>query len=397
MMIKYSIIIPTLNGINGLKITINFILSLKRNDFELIVSDNHSDDETFNFLKSFDDTRLKVFQPPSRLPHSAHLNFAYSKATGEWVNHIGDDDLIFSNRFEYFDNLVDKANHEEADIIVGNSIRYVWPDNIYENENTVSLLNFGNVSNTYNIFKSIVYYKKMINSLTIPGGGEFILRKSVYDKLVEKLGYFCPDYPYVEFFGFRSAVFYSRKIMVVDAPFYINGRMSKSIGNVLLSNKNSFNWNFENPFGKWQYCPINTYAYNTISLDAALAVEKKIKTNYINKFYWQSISIKYALGSARGTTINNYKQSRLTILKGCFMFYPIGFPLAFLNELFIKFSTELSNYFLSSNKSNTFDHYPFFGDSVKGELLGVESIIDLANRYPEFFSKAISEKKININ
>lgn len=388
-MIKYSIIIPTLNGHSSLKITINYILGLNRNDFELIVSDNHSDDETFQFLTQIDDPRLKVFQPPSRMPHSAHLNFAYSKASGEWINHIGDDDLIFSNRFEFLDDLLILAEEKSADIIVGNSIRYVWPENLYENENTISLINYAYVLNKHKIYSSEEYFKRMLNSLTIPGGGEFILKKSVYDLVIKNVGYFCPDYPYVEFFGFRTAVFFSNNIMVTNAPLYINGRMSKSIGNALLSNKNSFDWNFENPHGKWQYCPIDTYAYNTISLDGALAVENTFSTKYINKFYWQQISIKYALGSARGTTLDNRKQSRLTILKGCFNFYPIGFPVA----LIFAFTSKIYNMTLTLKfsffKCNIYKKYPFFGNSVKGEFIGVNSIVDLANMYPVFIAKAV--------
>lgn len=130
---KYSIVIPTLNGYNGLKVTIPYILSSVEGDFEVVVSVNHSNDETLSFLQKIPDVRLRVVQPSMKLPHSEHLNFAYSHARGEWMGHIGDDDLIFPNRFQLLDEIV-----ESCDLVVGDSIRYVWPGNLIEKENTIS-------------------------------------------------------------------------------------------------------------------------------------------------------------------------------------------------------------------------------------------------------------------
>ena len=41
---KYSIVIPSYRGYESLKIIIPYILSIDRNDFEIIVSINHSED-----------------------------------------------------------------------------------------------------------------------------------------------------------------------------------------------------------------------------------------------------------------------------------------------------------------------------------------------------------------
>ena len=109
--LKYSIVIPSYRGFEGLKIIIPYILSIDRDDIEVIVSINHSEDANLSkkFLQSLFDKRLKIFTPNKKLPHSAHLDFAYSKSTGLWVGHLGDDDLILKNRFDYMDKYSDNC------------------------------------------------------------------------------------------------------------------------------------------------------------------------------------------------------------------------------------------------------------------------------------------------
>jgi glycosyltransferase involved in cell wall biosynthesis len=62
---KYSIVIPSFRGFESLKIIIPYILSIDRDDFEVIVSINHSEDAniTKEFLLSLFDKRLKIFTP----------------------------------------------------------------------------------------------------------------------------------------------------------------------------------------------------------------------------------------------------------------------------------------------------------------------------------------------
>lgn len=392
-MLKYSIIIPTLNGKQSLELTIKYILSINRDDFEVIVSDNHSIDGTIELLNSFNDSRLKIFQPPCRLPHSEHLNFAYSKASGLWINHIGDDDLIFKDRFEMLDELLEIAKINDCEILIGKSIRYIWPDNIFEKPNTINLDNFIVGNNDYNVLEAQFYYKELINTLAIPGGGEFILHRNIYEKLVNKLGFFCPSNPHVEFFGLRASVFLAKNILKVDTPFYINGRMSKSIGNALTSNSNSFDWKFENPDGIWKYCPIETYAYNTISMDASLAVEQALGTKYFNNYFWGKVSAKYAITSSRGTDINNKIRAKRYILFNLFKNFPTySILVGLFCQIFDRVSSAFAIRIFNLIPNNYYSKFPFDKKSINGELLNISNIADLADYYPLYKQRS---KKTN--
>ena len=59
--IKYSIIIPVRNGANYLASSAASVLDQRYADYELIISDNHSEDGTAEILQSLKHPRLRGF------------------------------------------------------------------------------------------------------------------------------------------------------------------------------------------------------------------------------------------------------------------------------------------------------------------------------------------------
>ena len=389
---KYSLVIPALNGLASLQVTLPFMLSNPRSDFEIVISDNCSEDGSLDYLNSINDSRLIVVSPSSRLPHSAHLNFVYQHASGEWVNHMGDDDLIFPDRFERLDEITLQAEENSCDIIIGKSIRYIWPENIYEPPNSVNSEGLFEYPDRIEIVGGRKTYRELINTLSIPGGGETLIRRELVQKVIDQFGFICPPDPHVEFFALRVCSYFARNVMKMDRPLYINGRMSMSVGNTLLANKNKFDWRRENLRGSWKYCPLNTFSYCTISLDAALTVEDLLDTNYLNRIFWGSICTKYALGSARGTSIDNEQTPKIRLLYECLTNYPLGCLLGIAQKV----SDKIGGYIVAKIRSILLKF--FFTKSansmllnngiIPAKVLGVSNIVELANWYPKSITSA---------
>ena len=321
--LKYSIVIPSYRGYESLKIIIPYLLSIDRNDFEIVVSINHSEDAELTkiFLESIEDERLKIYMPSHKLPHSSHLNFAYSKTSGEWVGHLGDDDLIIKNRFDYLDK-----HSDSCDLIIGKSVRYVWPNNNFEPSNsTYDQLNF---SHKVNEVSGIKYYHNILNEIGISAGGQWMCKRSVYNKVIENFGFFSPANANVEFFSLRAASRFSRKIFLVDYPMFICGRMNKSAGNTLGEiNKNIFDWSFENP-GWFNKAKMPCANYIVISYDSALRTAEKFGEikKYIKKSLWARFFIGNFFSNYKGCDKNNKKCNNvlyiISIIKN-FHFYLI--------------------------------------------------------------------------
>jgi glycosyltransferase involved in cell wall biosynthesis len=131
MLIKYSIVIPTRNKIEYLPYAIQSVLDTERNDFELIVSNNHSTDGTSEFLEQLNDYRLRVISPPLSLPMAGHYEFAINEARGEWITLLGDDDAVMPYIFDRLDYYINE--YPEVDIISSVRAYFFWKgcENLY--------------------------------------------------------------------------------------------------------------------------------------------------------------------------------------------------------------------------------------------------------------------------
>ena len=121
---KFSIVIPTRNRAEYLPFAVDSVLSVKRTDIELIISNNYSVDGTASYLAGLSDPRLKVIMPAMELPMSKHYEYAISHATGEWVTILGDDDAIMPYLFEQLDYF--SEIYPDISIISSERAYYFW-------------------------------------------------------------------------------------------------------------------------------------------------------------------------------------------------------------------------------------------------------------------------------
>ena len=188
MKVKYSIIIPTRNRAEYLPFAIKSVLNSSRKDIELIVSNNFSTDKTQEILSKISDSRLRVISPNTPLPMSGHYEFALSKAKGEWITILGDDDAVMPHIFESLDKYINKYN--SVDIISSNRSYYFWKgcENIYGNLVVSYSSKFSaKIRLTKNdLFKVLLGLKNCFELPQIYTGG--IIKRSLYDEIKYKSG-----------------------------------------------------------------------------------------------------------------------------------------------------------------------------------------------------------------
>lgn len=90
----FSIVIPTFNRCNFLRIAIKSILRQKDVTFEVIVSDNCSTDNTEKVTKEFNDKRIKYFKNKRNIGFPLNERKAFSKVSGKFVFTLSDDDFV---------------------------------------------------------------------------------------------------------------------------------------------------------------------------------------------------------------------------------------------------------------------------------------------------------------
>ena len=93
-MVKVSVCIPTYNRSDYLKYAINSVLAQSYRDFELIVCDDGSIDDTKEVVNSYQDSRLRYVRHPQNIGRSRNMRSGFDAAVGEYFIKFDDDDAI---------------------------------------------------------------------------------------------------------------------------------------------------------------------------------------------------------------------------------------------------------------------------------------------------------------
>ena len=95
-----SVVMSTYNRAHLLKETVESVLNQSFSDFEFIIIDDCSTDNTLQLLQSFKDNRINVLKNSQNKGCTFNYHIAHNLARGKYVAHIDDDDICFPNRFE---------------------------------------------------------------------------------------------------------------------------------------------------------------------------------------------------------------------------------------------------------------------------------------------------------
>lgn len=121
-----SVVLPTKNRLTYAKESILSILSINRNDFELVISDNSDNPDLENWLThNVNDSRLVYKRIIGSISLSQNFQNGLDHASGVYICTIGDDDTINPEILD----LIDWAIINNADAITPKFILdYLWPD-----------------------------------------------------------------------------------------------------------------------------------------------------------------------------------------------------------------------------------------------------------------------------
>lgn len=124
---KITVIIPTRARLSTLKHTLKTCLSVQADNYEIIVSDNCSQDGTFEYIESLRDPRIRYVNTGKRLSMSHNWEFALSHVMEGFVTFIGDDDGLLPDTV---DRVRACIGTYKLPAVNGKAINYCWPTHI---------------------------------------------------------------------------------------------------------------------------------------------------------------------------------------------------------------------------------------------------------------------------
>lgn len=233
-----SIVVPTINRYETLQPLVLALMDWKSADFEVIIHDNSTDNSSFlSFLSRHADERVRYFHHQGYLSAVANCDLALSKAAGEFVCFIGDDDGLAPQIMELCAWMA--ANKVESAYC--NIALYTWPDS----EHAVA------INNKYNGKLITPDFNRQIKTLdveseytkVIRAGGQAmyhvprvyqgIVAKACLDKVFAQVGTYFPG-PVPDMSNAMALAGKVGRHCFVDAPLIISGHSKKS-----MSGKNS--------------------------------------------------------------------------------------------------------------------------------------------------------------
>jgi glycosyltransferase involved in cell wall biosynthesis len=184
----FSVIIPTRDRALTLPFTILSVLKQDYKNFELIISDNFSSDDTKKIVENFNDARIRYLNTNRRVSMSDNWEFALNNYNGDWVTIIGDDDALLPNALNKVNVLINLNINIEA--IRSETCYYFYPG---VNNQQYGRLGVPLINSDYEIRNSQVWLNKVLSGevnyteLPVLYNGGFISKK-----LINKTKQFSP-------------------------------------------------------------------------------------------------------------------------------------------------------------------------------------------------------------
>ena len=240
-MIKISIIIVTYNAAKYIEDALNSILRQDYENFECLIIDGNSKDNTIDIIKNYckKSNKIRYISENDNGIYDA-MNKGYNLSRGEWILYLGADDMLCDNILP----LIDKEITDDVDIIYGNY--YISQSN-------------NKIKKMFSLDYKCITYKVFSNHQAV------IMKRDV----IKQLGGFNTKYKITADFDLIQRA-YINKYTFKQIPLFIS----------IFSTRGISSNNFSTSYEWWQICKINkSTKFHIIVL--LYAILRDIKNRFI--------------------------------------------------------------------------------------------------------------------
>lgn len=251
-----SVIVPTYNRADYLKKSVQSILDQTFNDFEILIINNYSTDNTLEVIKAFNDARIKVINFKNDGIIAKSRNQGIMQSVGKYIAFLDDDDLWCPDKLEFQIKYLDE--HPEFDLVYSNALI------INEHGNENGLLKDSKDAKIGHVFLDLLY-ENFIPVLTVLMKREIIETNGLFNEDLSMRA--AEDYEY----WLRAALKFN--FGYIDEPLALyrihSEGASMAINRPLLTQKTLQSFMFDSEVPEKYYKNI---AYNIERLNSDISV-----------------------------------------------------------------------------------------------------------------------------
>lgn len=235
MLPKISVLIPTRERAATLGPCIKTCLEQDYPNFEVVVSDNASSPATQAVVDTFDNPRLRYFRHPERVSMRQNFEYAYGKATGDYVIIIGDDDGMAPNAIARIGHYL---SVNPVDVLNWRSVVYYWPNHTRDGQGFL-MCKYSRMYGGLQTFepKSLLHQFAQ-GRITNYMSGAAIYHGCISRRLAEPMmrpngQYFNDHMP--DIYAAVAQLYFAKSFVRVHHPLSISGVSASSTGSSFLS------------------------------------------------------------------------------------------------------------------------------------------------------------------
>ena len=166
----FSVVIPTYNHEVFLEKAVKSVLNQTFSDYEIIIIDNYSNDNTENLIKNLNNKNIKFIKNRNHGIIAKSRNIGIEQSKSEWIAFLDSDDIWRQEKLKVLFNFIKK--HNNYDVICNNEL---W---VYKNNNKTKVSKYGPYKN--NFYEILLKYGNCISTSASIVRKKYLLDNNIY-------------------------------------------------------------------------------------------------------------------------------------------------------------------------------------------------------------------------
>jgi len=259
--IKFSVLIPTKNRLELLKFAINSVLKQTYSNWEIIISDNCSDEDIKSYIDSINNNKIKYMRQDTPISVTTNWNVANNVACGDYTIMLGDDDALLPDFFEKCIQYIQKYNCPEllnfgAYIYMQPNVSPMFPNgDLYDSTKNSEYMNKKTEPFCPSIEERLHLIQSSLNFEYKFGFNMqfFLYSRTLFVKLLKYGNFYEPPYP--DYYTANMLMAVASEVVVIPENFLVIGITPKSYGYYYQNNKEKEGMAFHKEADYRKYAP----------------------------------------------------------------------------------------------------------------------------------------------
>jgi glycosyltransferase involved in cell wall biosynthesis len=224
----FSIVIPTRNRADLLRYAIKSVLQQDCDDYELVISDNDSSDDTHRTALQFNSRKIRYVNTGKYLLANDSWNFAYTQAAGDYILLLSDDDYLVPSVLRQVKKVIQQTS---ALIVSSGWVFYRDATHNAAERNTIVTRKFTNrilkMSTKEELRKAFAMEYIGGRRALLFHTSCFFISRHIADEISNKYGVFYAP-PLGDVTAIHRSFAYTDFLLLIDKPLVVVGSGSRS-------------------------------------------------------------------------------------------------------------------------------------------------------------------------